>query len=253
MLNSTIILKDYTCVSASAFGLSISSRGVDFNPSISLSYAFLVKQPPVVRNTSSNNSGQGSATGNTTSGNTVDNANGNSTEQNSAYRLYDNDPRNCDATRINSGRSIIGKTIENGREFYLLDDGSKELVTVLPEIVIESSLIKNNAFKNIATIATILGIHSDAKTGIVESLNLGGKTLGKVLKYTGRALGITGATIDIYKAFQNPSVGSVLKAALSTGLVFVNINPWVGVGIGILEVSGVTDAAAQYIDNSLKK
>ena len=42
---------EYGGVSASAFGLSISSRGVDFNPSISLSYAFWANEPKAVRNT----------------------------------------------------------------------------------------------------------------------------------------------------------------------------------------------------------
>ena len=250
---------EYGGVSASAFGFSISSRGVDFNPSISLSYAFLVKQPPVVRNTSSNNSGQGnsSTTANTTSSNKIDNVN--------TYYKVQSSSNSCSIDGNGAGGSgtasnewdNVGTLREVklfGQTYLERSDGSWEPsqagYTTLPEVTVTASLVKSHTFNDIATAATILGIQNDAKTIVISLINR--QDFAGLLKYlenAGRFLGVINLANDVNEFMQHKTPGNFFKVALSASTIFGRINPWTSIILGLSDVSGATNWFTGSLDN----
>ena len=81
----------------------------------------------------------------------------------------------------------------------------------------------------------------------------------KLLKYSeyfGKALGGIGAITAWIEYSQDQTNANLIKAVSSTAIVFLRINPIINIGIGILDISGVSDkvynAAGNYIDQKLK-
>ena len=48
-----------------------------------------------------------------------------------------------------------------------------------------------------------------------------------------------------------PTTGGLVKAFGNTGLVFLRVNPFVGVGLGILDVTGGSDWVYNKIGNGI--
>ena len=250
MLSVGLSWSEYGGVSASAFGLSISSRGVDFNPSISLSYAFLVKQPPVVRNTSSNNSGQGSATGNTTSGNKIDNVN--------TYYKVQSSSNSCSIGGNGAGGSgtasnewdNVGTLREVklfGQTYLERSDGSWEPsqagYTTLPEVTVTSYIGKSMSVLEASL--TTFSLSTDIKDGLLS-------TLGYKLPYLkafGHVLSITNATLDLIDIIFEPNkrtLGNFVNFGIDVGLIWAG--PAAGIIKGLLDASGTTKQMIYFID-----
>jgi RHS repeat-associated protein len=69
-------------------------------------------------------------------------------------------------------------------------------------------------------------------------------TSRKLLRATeliGKATGIVGALSAISKAIDNPTTGNLVNAVFNTGMVFVRTNPAVGLIMGVLDATGVSD------------
>ena len=87
----------------------------------------------------------------------------------------------------------------------------------------------------------------DAKEGLIEFAKKSGD-IGKtgnnylsITKAIGKATGIVGAGIAWNDYFNEPTTGGLVKAWTNTGLVFLRVNPFVGVGLGILDLTGGSD------------
>ena len=81
---------------------------------------------------------------------------------------------------------------------------------------------------------------------IGESVNI--KGLLPAIQKIGKAIGGGSAVISLFKFIEKPGVGTAGKLILDTGLLFVRVNPYVAIGIGILDATGGTDAIVNWID-----
>jgi hypothetical protein len=80
------------------------------------------------------------------------------------------------------------------------------------------------------------------------------RTLGKfgtgylnAFKILGTVTGVSSAGISVINALENPTSGNLLKATVSTTLVFVRVNPFIGIGIGIMDVTGASDVVYEKV------
>lgn len=88
------------------------------------------------------------------------------------------------------------------------------------------------------------------KTGELSS------TTSKYLRYTkilGKVTGVYSAGSSVYDAYRNPTAGNILKATFNTGMLFVRVNPLVGLGIGILDATGVSNQVFNGIGNYINR
>jgi hypothetical protein len=86
------------------------------------------------------------------------------------------------------------------------------------------------------------------------------RTLGKfgtgylnAFKILGTVAGVSSASISIINAIENPTTGNLLKATISSTLVFVRVNPLIGIGIGILDVTGASDVVYEKVGYIIDK
>ncbi|WKS95304.1 hypothetical protein [Riemerella columbina] len=100
--------------------------------------------------------------------------------------------------------------------------------------------VKSKLRQNVDNVVAGLGINTSIKEGLLESVKLN-KSAAKYLKLTKR-LGVIGAGYDIFqngRSFvNNPSLYNTAKLGIS---IISVTNPWIGLGLGILDVTGGTD------------
>lgn len=96
----------------------------------------------------------------------------------------------------------------------------------------------------------------EAVLGMAEDLGSSGNKLMNITQKIGQIAGIASALSAWYEYNENPTTGGLIKALANTSLAFARINPAAGVVIGVLDLTGVTDKAYEYmgetIDNKLK-
>ncbi|WP_374175066.1 DUF6443 domain-containing protein [Flavobacterium tructae] len=76
----------------------------------------------------------------------------------------------------------------------------------------------------------------------------------KLLKGTeilGKAAGVASAFSSTIEAYNNPTTANILKASVNTGMLFVRANPIVGLTLGIMDVTGVSDKIYDGLGNSI--
>lgn len=73
--------------------------------------------------------------------------------------------------------------------------------------------------------------------------------IAKGANVLGRAVGVTGAAIAVYDAFENPTTANIIKASANVGLLFVRMNPVTGVILGISDLSGFSDFIYNGVGN----
>ena len=66
-----------------------------------------------------------------------------------------------------------------------------------------------------------------------------------------RAVGVTGAAIAVYDAFENPTTANIIKASVNVGLLFVRMNPVTGIILGISDLSGFSDYIYNGVGNMI--
>ena len=104
---------------------------------------------------------------------------------------------------------------------------------------------------------TAIGIGNEAKTGLIKQagkvggLSPGTQTYLKVFNGLGTAIGAVNAYNSVNKAFDNPTPGNILNATISTGVLFIRINPAVAIGLGVMDVTGLSDYIYGNIDHAL--
>jgi RHS repeat-associated protein len=79
------------------------------------------------------------------------------------------------------------------------------------------------------------------------------KNSARIFKTIGKFTGIVGAEISWNDYFNNPTTGGLVKAWTNTGLVFIRVNPFVGIGLGILDLTGGGDWLYNQIGNGIDK
>ncbi len=84
-----------------------------------------------------------------------------------------------------------------------------------------------------------------------NTLGKGGATYLNTFKIIGRATGIASAGLAINDAIQNPTTGNIIQAFATTGLALVRINPLVGIGLGIMDVTGASDYLYDQLGNAI--
>ena len=84
-----------------------------------------------------------------------------------------------------------------------------------------------------------------------NTLGKGGASYLNTFKIIGRATGIASAGLAINDAIQNPTTGNIIQAFATTGLALVRINPLVGIGLGIMDVTGTSDYLYDQLGNSI--
>ena len=107
-----------------------------------------------------------------------------------------------------------------------------------------------------------IGVNMGLKEGLIElaqkTANVGksGEKYLSLTKAIGKVSGITGTGIAWYDYFNKPTTGGLVKAFSNTGLMIVRINPLIGVGIGIMDLTGGSDwiynRVGNGIDNMIK-
>lgn len=106
-------------------------------------------------------------------------------------------------------------------------------------------------------IAGGIGLNMDVKEGLIEfakksgDIGNAGNNYLKVTKALGKATGIVGAGTAWYDYYNKPTTGGLVKALSNTGLVFLRVNPFVGVGLGILDLSGGSDWFYNQVGNGI--
>jgi RHS repeat-associated protein len=106
-------------------------------------------------------------------------------------------------------------------------------------------------------VATAIGVNTDVKEGVIEFAKKSGdigKAGEKYLSLTqaaGKMMGVTSAVLSWKDWNKNPSTGALVKAFANTGLVFLRVNPFVGVGLGILDLTGGSDWFYNQIGSSI--
>lgn len=106
-------------------------------------------------------------------------------------------------------------------------------------------------------IAGVNGVNMDVKEGLIEFAKKSGdigKSGEKYLSFTkaaGKMMGVTGAVKSWMDYNKNPSTGAIVKAFANTGLVFLRVNPFVRVGLGILDLTGGSDWFYNQVGNGI--
>jgi RHS repeat-associated protein len=106
-------------------------------------------------------------------------------------------------------------------------------------------------------IAGGIGVNMDVKEVIIEFAKKSGdigKSGEKYLSFTkaaGKMMGVTGAVTSWMDYNKNPSTGALVKAFANTGLVFLRVNPFVGFGLGIFDLTGGSDWFYNQVGNGI--
>jgi RHS repeat-associated protein len=106
-------------------------------------------------------------------------------------------------------------------------------------------------------IAGGIGVNMNVKEGMIElakksgDIGRAGKTYLNITKALGKATGIVGAGTAWYDYYNKPTTGGLVKALSNTGLVFIRVNPFVGVGLGILDLTGGSDWFYNQVGNGI--
>ncbi len=106
-------------------------------------------------------------------------------------------------------------------------------------------------------IAGGIGVNMSMKEGMIElaqesgDIGRAGSTYLKITKILGTATGVVGAGTAWYDYYNKPTTGGLVKAISNTGLVFLRVNPFVGVGIGILDLTGGSDWLYNQVGNGI--
>jgi hypothetical protein len=147
-----------------------------------------------------------------------------------------------------------GKFTKNDDGSYNVTNSSEDVgkYSEIEEVVLQA---KSKLSLNLDNAANGLGINAATKESLFRYAKKAGE-LGegaeKYLKYTkvlGRVVGGYGAVSSINDAIRNPTTGNILKATFNTGMLFMRVNPLVGLSIGILDATGVTNQAFNGIGN----
>jgi hypothetical protein len=77
------------------------------------------------------------------------------------------------------------------------------------------------------------------------------KTYLNVFKAAGTALGIVSFADALVQATTKPTPGNYLRLGVSVGTLFLRVNPAAAVVLGVLDASGASDHAYQWIDHQL--
>jgi hypothetical protein len=105
------------------------------------------------------------------------------------------------------------------------------------------------AAKGLANVANKADDISVARSAASGSLNALG--VNTAFEIVGKAAGFVDAGMAVYEAYNtindpnataSQKAGAVAKAAVKTVLSFMRINPVIGIGMGILDLTGATDA-----------
>ena len=94
------------------------------------------------------------------------------------------------------------------------------------------------------------------KTVLIEQAELSEltpatKTYLNVFKAAGTALGIVSFADALVQATTKPTPGNYLRLGVSVGTLFLRVNPAAAVVLGVLDASGASDHAYQWIDHQL--
>jgi len=109
------------------------------------------------------------------------------------------------------------------------------------------------AARQLANVANKADDITVARSAASASLNAAG--LHTAFEVVGKGTGLLDAGIAIYDAYNtinDPSAstsakaGAVAKAAFKSALIFVRMNPLISVGLGVLDLTGATDAAFKW-------
>jgi len=118
--------------------------------------------------------------------------------------------------------------------------------------------------KKIEVVAGAVGTSNAAQQGIMnvatagkDATNLGAGVTGyqTVLRTVGKVTGIVSVLANMDELLtkiknDEPIQGALAKTTVSVGLMAIKVNPWVLIGVGIADLSGVTD---KYIYEPLDK
>ena len=101
-------------------------------------------------------------------------------------------------------------------------------------------------------------IGENAKTGLIEYAAKTNPSLNnlkyiKGVKLLGKFTGLTSAGFAWYDYINNPTTGNLIQAISNSGLVFLRINPLIGIGVGILDVTGASDYIYDLIGEEIDK
>jgi RHS repeat-associated protein len=112
-------------------------------------------------------------------------------------------------------------------------------------------------------LSNTMGVSNDVKEGLIGmaiGLNASAEmtpmlgTMMKTLGHVGKATGLASAAVSGYRAYQDPSMGKIIKLGVDIGLAVFStaLGPWVGLGAGILDAAGVTDATTGAIGEGIE-
>ena len=150
-------------------------------------------------------------------------------------------------------------------EFTRNDDGSYNVTNSSEDVgkyreIDEITLYgKSKTRVQLENAANGIGINAETKEVIFRYAGKTGElssTASKYLKYTeilGKVCGVYGAYSSTIDAYRNPTTGNILKATFNTGMLFVRVNPLVGLSIGILDATGVTNQVFNGIGNYINR
>ena len=94
------------------------------------------------------------------------------------------------------------------------------------------------------TVKTVLIEHAE-----LSELTPATKTYLNVFKAAGTALGIVSALDAVSQLSENKTPGNYLRVGVSVATVLFKVNPAAAVVLGILDATGATDHAYQWIDH----
>lgn len=105
-------------------------------------------------------------------------------------------------------------------------------------------IVTKAAAQGLATVANNASDIGTTRNAASASLNVAG--LNTAMDIVGKASGIVDATIAVTQAIDKPTAGNIAKAGLKVTLaaleVYGKVNPVVGIAVGILDITGATDA-----------
>ncbi len=107
-----------------------------------------------------------------------------------------------------------------------------------------------------STVLTASGIGRNAKSGLIDIAAKSDPSINnlkyvKGLNAVGKFTGATSAVFAWTDYANNPTTGNLIQTVSSTGLVFVRVNPFVGLGLGILDVTGASDYLYDQLGNTI--
>ena len=112
-------------------------------------------------------------------------------------------------------------------------------------------------YEMIDNISDAIGINMDTKQALIDlaerggNIGIAGEKYLEITKNIGRATGILGAGLAWKDYFENRTTGGLIKALGTSGLAFARVNPFVGVGLGILDITGGSDWIYNKVGSSI--